>query len=131
MAYIGFLIIMLGLAAAGGAIDRGDSLLGAIAMTAAGAWLMWLFREEDKDSEKEDYGSDHGGGSVVDKPAGEGAGGCREDQTGGGGTGDQDVDHGVLSWNGHRDGKPYQTGNLRGTQGVGRENGAGVEMRRR
>ena len=48
MAYIGFLLIMVGLAAAGGAIDKGDSLIGAIVMTAAGAALMWLFREGDE-----------------------------------------------------------------------------------
>lgn len=78
MAYIGFLLIMLGLAAAGGAIDRGDSLLGAAALTAAGAWLMWLFREEDEDGEEDD-GLAPGGGPAVDKPAGEGTGGCRED----------------------------------------------------
>lgn len=120
MAYIGFLLIMLGLAAAGGAIDRGDSLIGAIAMTAAGAVLMKIFREEDKDSEKEDPCSDPGGGPAVDKPAGEGTGRYREDQDGGGGTGDQDADHSVLSWNGHRHGEPYQTGHLRGAQGVDR-----------
>lgn len=74
MEYIGFLLIMTGLAAAGGAIDRGDSLLGAVAMTAAGAALMWIFREEE-DGEEEDDGPDPGGGHVVDKPAGEGTGG--------------------------------------------------------
>ena len=79
MAYIGFLFIMLGLAAAGGAIDRGDSLIGAVTMTAAGALLMWLFREEDEDSEKENGAADLSGSSPVDKPAGEGGGGCGED----------------------------------------------------
>lgn len=79
MAYIGFLLIMLGLAAAGGAIDRGDSLIGAIVMTAAGAVLMWLDREEDEDGEEESNGADLGGSSPVDKPAGESGGGCGED----------------------------------------------------
>ncbi len=72
---IGFLLIMLGLAAAGGAIDRGDSLLGAMAMTAAGAVLMKIFREEDKDGEEEDNGSDPCGSVFVDKPAGDRTGG--------------------------------------------------------
>lgn len=53
MAYIGFYLIMLGLVAAGGAITRGDSLATAIAMTAAGAALMWLYREEDGDGGEE------------------------------------------------------------------------------
>lgn len=79
MAYIGFLLIMVGLAAAGGAIDRGDSLIGAVAMTAAGAVLMWLDREEDEDSEKENDGAGLSGSSPVDKPAGESGGGCGED----------------------------------------------------
>ena len=79
MAYIGFLLIMLGLAAAGGAIDRGDSLIGAIVMTAAGAVLMWLDREEDEESEKENGAADFSGSSPVDKPAGESRGGCGED----------------------------------------------------
>lgn len=56
MAYIGFFLTMLGLAAAGGVIDRGDSLIGAVAMTAAGAVLMKLFREEDEDGDGEDDG---------------------------------------------------------------------------
>lgn len=79
MAYIGFLLITLGLAAAGGAIDRGDSLIGAMAMTAAGAIIMWLFREEDEDSVEENGGADLSGSSPVDRPAGEGAGGHTED----------------------------------------------------
>ena len=79
MAYIGFLLIMLGLAAAGGAIDRGDSLIGAMVMTAAGAVMMWLFREEDEDSEKENGDAALSGSSPMDKPAGESGGGCRED----------------------------------------------------
>lgn len=69
MAYIGFLLIMAGLAAAGGAIDRGDSLLGAMAMTAAGAVLMRIFREEE-DGEKKDNDPDPGGDNAVDKPTG-------------------------------------------------------------
>lgn len=76
MAYIGFLLIMLGLAAAGGAIDRGESLIGAMVMTAAGAVLMWIFREEDEDSEEDNDGADLSGSSPVDKPAGESGGGC-------------------------------------------------------
>lgn len=75
MAYIGFLLIMVGLAAAGGAIDRGDSLISAVILTVIGAALMWRYREEDEDSEEEDNSPDPGGGHVVDKPAGEGAGG--------------------------------------------------------
>lgn len=79
MAYIGFLLVMIGLAAAGGAIDRGESLIGAVAMTAAGAVLMWLDREEDEDGEEENNGADLGGSSHVDKPDGESGGGCGED----------------------------------------------------
>ena len=79
MAYIGFLLIMLGLAAAGGAIDRGDSLIGAMVMTAAGAVLMWLDREEDEDGEEENNGADLSGSGPVDKPAGESGGGYGED----------------------------------------------------
>lgn len=75
MAYIGFLFIMVGFATAGGAIDRGDSLLGAIAMTAAGAVLMKIFREEDKDSEEKESCHDPDGGSAVDKHAGDRTGG--------------------------------------------------------
>lgn len=78
MAYIGFLLIMLGLAAAGGAIDKGDSLIGAVALTAAGAIIMWLFREEDEDSVEENGAADLSGSSPVDKPVGEGGGGCVE-----------------------------------------------------
>lgn len=43
MSYIGFLLIMAGLAAAGGAIDMGTGLAAAMSMTAAGAALMWFF----------------------------------------------------------------------------------------
>lgn len=126
MAYIGFLLIMMGLAAAGGAIDRGDSLLGAMAMTAAGAVLMGLFREEDEDGEEEDDGSDPGSGAAVDKPAGEGKRGHGADQARGRRSDDQDVDHGVPSRRDHGVGTPYQTGHLRGTQGVDREDRPGV-----
>lgn len=115
MAYIGFLLIMLGLAAAGGAIDQGSSLTGAIVMTAIGAALMWIYREEDKDGEEEDDGPAPCGGAPVDKPAGERPGGSGADQACGRGTSRQDADNGVLSWNGHRDGQPYKTGHLRGT----------------
>lgn len=73
MGYIGFYLFMIGLAAAGGAADRGDSLIGAIAMTVVGALLMWLYREEKEgegDSEKEADSADSGGSSPVDKPSG-------------------------------------------------------------
>lgn len=74
MAYIGFFLIMAGLAAAGGALDGKGDIVCAVAMTIEGAWLMWLFREEDEDGEeKED--SHASGGGPVDKPAGESAGG--------------------------------------------------------
>ena len=56
MAYIGFLLIMIGLAATGEAIDGRGDIVCAVAMTVGGAWLMWLNREEDEDSE-EDNGS--------------------------------------------------------------------------
>lgn len=69
MAYIGFYLVMAGLAAAGGALDHGTSLTTAIAMTAAGAVLMWLFRETDEDSGENGDGP-VSGGSLVDGPAG-------------------------------------------------------------
>lgn len=76
MAYIGFYLCMIGLAAAGGALDRGDSLIGAIAMTVAGAVLMRLYREESEDEESEEDSSAASGGSCpVDKPSGESGGG--------------------------------------------------------
>lgn len=76
MAYIGFYLFMIGLAAAGGALDRGDSLIGAIAMTAVGAVLMRMYREESKDEEsEEDGGAASGGSCPVDKPSGESGGG--------------------------------------------------------
>ena len=76
MANIGFLLTMTGIAAADGALDHGTSLATAIAMTAAGAALMWLFREEgESEDEEEDNGAVSRGGSHVDKPAGESAGG--------------------------------------------------------
>ena len=74
MAYIGFLLIMVGLAAAGGAVDRGDDLHSAVILTVIGAALMWRFREEDEEGEEEDDGPDPGGSHAVDKPAGEGTG---------------------------------------------------------
>lgn len=128
MAYIGFLLIMVGLAAAGGAIDRGDSLLGAVVMTAAGAVMMRLYREEDEDGEEEDNGPDPGGGVAVDKPAGEGTGGYGADKACGRRSDDQDVDNGVPSRKDHGVGTAYQTGHLRGTQGMGWEDRLGVEM---
>ncbi len=130
MAYIGFLLIMVGLAAAGGAIDRGDSLLGAVVMTAAGAVMMRLYREEDEDGEEEDNGPDPGGGVAVDKPAGEGTGRYGADQACGRRTDDQDADHGVPSRRDHGVGAAYQARHLCGTQGVDREDRPGVEMRR-
>lgn len=120
MAYIGFLLIMAGLAAAGGAIDRGDSLLGAVAMTAAGAALMRLYREEDKDGEEEDNCPDPGSGAFVDKPAGEGPGGHGTDQAGGRRSAGQDVYDGVSPRGDYRDREPYETGHLRGTEGMDR-----------
>lgn len=115
MAYIGFLLIMLGLAAAGGAIDQGSSLTGAIVMTVIGAALMKGYGEEDKDGEEEDNGPALCGCAPVDKPAGESPGGSGADQACGRGTSRQDDDNGVSPRGDHRDGKPYQTGHLRGT----------------
>lgn len=66
MAYIGFFLIMAGLAAAGAAIDKGVSLATAVTMTAAGAALMWLFRDEE-----EDGGAGKEEDDPVDKSAGE------------------------------------------------------------
>lgn len=77
MAYIGFYFFMIGLAAAGGALDRGDSLIGAVAMTVAGAVLMKLYSEDSGDEEKEeDGGGDSGDGCPVDRPSGESGRGC-------------------------------------------------------
>lgn len=102
MAYIGFLLIMIGLAATGAALDgKGDIVCG-VAMTIGGAWMMWLFREEDEDGEEKDDGPDACGGGTVDKPAGESAGGCGADQTCGRGTGDPDADNGVSSRDSYR-----------------------------
>lgn len=75
MAYIGFLFIMIGLAATGGALDGRGDIVCAVAMTIEGAWLMRLFREEDEDGEEKDGSPAPCGGSPVDKPAGEDAGG--------------------------------------------------------
>lgn len=69
MAYIGFLLIMAGLAAAGGALDGKGDIVCAVAMTMEGAWLMWLFRETDEDSGENGDGP-VSGGSLVDRPAG-------------------------------------------------------------
>lgn len=71
MAYIGFYLIMAGLAAAGAAIDKGVSLATAAAMTAADAALMWLFRDEEEDG---------GTGKEADDPADKPADGNREGQ---------------------------------------------------
>ena len=54
MAYIGFLFVMIGLAATGGALDGKGDIVCAVAMTIEGAWLMRLFREEDEDGEEKD-----------------------------------------------------------------------------
>ncbi len=85
MAYIGFFLIMAGLAAAGAAIDKGVSLATAVAMTAAGAALMWLFRDEEEDGGENGDGS-VSGGSPMDRPASESAEGSGggPDQQGGG-----------------------------------------------
>ena len=129
MAYIGFFIIMAGLAAAGGAFDRGTSLATAMTMTAAGAALMWFFREEGKsEDEEEDNGAASCCGTHVDKHAGESAGGSGADQAGAGGAGIPDADHRVSSRDSNRDGTASQTGDLRGPQGMGRQDCAGMEM---
>lgn len=129
MAYIGFLFIMAGLAVAGGALDHGTSLATAIAMTAAGAALMWFFREEgESEDEKEDNGAASCCGTHVDKHAGESAGGSGADPAGGGGAGIPDADHGVSSRDGHRDRAASKTWDLRSAGGVGRQDCAGMEM---
>lgn len=128
MAYIGFFIIMAGLAAAGGALDHGTSLATAIAMTAAGAALMWFFREEgESEDEKEDNGAVSRYGTHVDKHAGESAGGSGADQACGRGAGIPDADHGVSSRDGHRDRAASKTWDLCCTGGVGRQDCAGME----
>lgn len=100
MAYIGFYFFMIGLAAAGGAVERGDSLIGEIAMTVAGAVLMWLYREESRDEKsEEDMGAVSGGSSFVDKPSGGSRGGCGENTKCGGGRDIFDSDNSILSWN--------------------------------
>lgn len=128
MAHIGFLLIMAGLAATGGAIDMGTGLAAAVSMTAAGAALMWFFREEDEDGEEKDNSSGPGSGSHVDRPASEGAGRPGADPAGGGGTGIPDADDCVSSWDGNHDRAAPQAGDLRSAGGVGRENRAGMEM---
>lgn len=129
MAYIGFLFIMAGLAAAGGALDRGTSLATAMTMTVAGAALMWFFREEgESEDEKEDNGAASCCGTHVDKHAGESAGGSGADQAGGGGAGIPDADHRISSRDGYCDRAASKTGDLRGPQGMGRQDCAGMEM---
>lgn len=71
MAYIGFYLVMAGLAAAGVAIDKGVSLATSMGMTAAGAALMWLFRDKEEDS---------GAGKEEDDPVDKPAGGNQEGQ---------------------------------------------------
>lgn len=82
MAYIGFFLIMAGLAAAGSAIDKGGSLATAVAMTVAGAALIWLFRETDEDDGENGDGP-VSGGSLVDRPAGESTEGSGGEQISG------------------------------------------------
>ncbi len=82
MAYIGFFLIMAGLAAAGAAIDMGTSFAAAISMTAAGAALMWLFGDEEEDG-MEDHVPASCDGSTEDRPAGERTEGSGADQTSG------------------------------------------------
>lgn len=125
MGYIGFYLIMIGLAAAGGAIERGDSLIGAMALTAGGAALMWLYREEE-DSEEEDDSADSGGSSPVDKPSGESRGRCGENTQCRDRRGIPDFDNGILSWDSHSDRKSNKTGYLRRKGGMDREDRSGV-----
>lgn len=82
MAYIGFFLIMAGLAATGSAIDKGGSLATAVAMTVDGATLMWLFRETDEDGGENGDGP-VSGDSSVDRPAGESAEGSGGEQISG------------------------------------------------
>lgn len=119
MAHIGFLFIMAGLAATGGAIEGKGDMVCAVAMIIEGAWLMWLFREED-DGEKEDDSDAPCGGSSVDKHAGEGTGGFGADTAGGRGAGIPDADNGVSPRDGDCDRSASQTGDLCGPQGMGR-----------
>ncbi len=69
MAYIGFFLIMAGLAAVGGALDGKGDIVCAVAMTMEGAALMWIFRETDEDSGENGDGP-VSGGSLVDRPTG-------------------------------------------------------------
>lgn len=126
MAYIGFLLIMTGLAAAGGAIDKGDSLIGAVAMTAAGAVLMWLYREEDEDGEKEGDGAASCGSCPVDKPAGKGTGGHAADPQRGGGRDISGPDDGILPREDHGDRQETAAGDLRGAGGMDRQDSIGL-----
>lgn len=131
MAYIGFYLSMIGLAAAGGALDRGDSLSGAIAMTVAGAIMMRLFREGSKDEEKEkDGGADSGGGAPVDKLPGESGRGCTENTKRGGGRGVSDADNSLPSWKRYRDRPRAKKRNLRGAGRVDRQDCSGMGMHR-
>lgn len=82
MAYIGFFLVMAGLAAAGAAIDKGVSLATSVAMTAAGAALMWLSGDEEEDG-MEDHVPASCDGSREDRPAGERTEGSGADQTSG------------------------------------------------
>lgn len=131
MDYIGFFLFMIGLAAAGGAVERGDSLIGAIALTAAGAILMWRYRKESKDEEnEEDDGAASGGGGPVDKPSGESGRGCGEDTQRGGGRGVPDADNSLSLWESYCDRPCAKKRNLRSTGGVDREDRSGMGIYR-
>lgn len=62
--YIGFGIFLVAL---GGVLDGRGDMVSAVAIMVGGAVLMWLFREEDKEGEKENGAADHSGSSLVDK----------------------------------------------------------------
>lgn len=131
MDHIGFYLFMIGMAAAGGALDRGDSLIGAIVMTAVGVVLMRLYREESEDEEsKEDSGAASGGSGSVDKPSGESGGGCVENTKRGGGRDISNADNSILSWDNNRDGTCAKKRNLRSTEGVDRKDRFGMGIHR-
>lgn len=125
MAYIGFYLTMIGLAAAGEALEIGSSLIGAIAMTVGGAALMWLYREEG-DSEGESDSADSGGSCSVDKSSGEGRGGCVEDIQRRDGRNISNSDNSILPWDSHSNGTSHKAGHLRCTGGMDRQDGDGM-----
>lgn len=120
MDYIGFVLLMIGLAATGAAIDGRGDIVVAVAMMIGGAWLMWLFREEDEDGEEEDDGAACCGGTAVDKPAGESGGGCATDPQRGGGGDIPDPDDGILPRKHYGNGPKAEAGYLCGTERVDR-----------